>query len=344
MRFRLPLRPLAALMLSAGITRTAHTQTVPVAGLTGTLVVTNKTPATATIIDVGTGQTLATLPTGNGPHEIVLTRDGRTAVVSDYGTGPAPGSTLTIIDVPAKRVVRTISLGEYRRPHGLAFLPGDSLVAVTSEANRALLIVRLASGEIARAIPTDQAGSHMVGLSADGSRAWTGNIGSNTVSEIDLVNGRALRTIAVPAQPEAINVTPDGRQVWVGSNATGRVSVVDPSTATVSLAAEGFGWPYRVLFTPDTRAVLMPDLRKEELRIVDRATRAELARLPLAGKAPQGITITPDGRYAFLSFSAARAVAIIDVAAHRIVGEVAAGETPDGVVYTARVVRRDEEP
>lgn len=324
---------LAALSLGAS---TLHAQ---VQGLTGTLVVTNKTPGTATIIDVGSGASLATLPTGHGPHEIVLTGDGRTAIVTDYGTGPAPGNTLTFIDVPSRKVVRTASLGEYRRPHGLVLLTGDSLVAVTSEANKAVLLVRVATGEIAKVVPTNQAGSHMVGVTADGTRGWTGDMGSHTVSELDLVRSASVRTIAVPAQPEAINVTPDGREVWVGSNATGTVSVVNPATGAVTTAAEGFGWPYRVLFSPDTRLVLMPDLRKEELRFIDRASKQELARLALPGKGPQGIIMTPDGRYAFLSYSTGAAVAIIDVAQRKIVGELQAGETPDGVVYTSRVFR-----
>lgn len=326
----------ALALLAAPLNAPLHAQ---VAGLSGTLVVTNKTPGTATIIDVGSGTTLATLPTGNGPHEIVLTKDGRTAIVSDYGTGPAPGSTLTFIDLPTKKVVRTASLGEYRRPHGLVLLTGDSLVAVTSEANKAVLLVRVATGEIAKVIPTNQAGSHMVGVTASGTRGWTGDIGSNTVSELDLERGVSLRTIAVPAQPEAINVTPDGQEVWVGSNATGKVSVVNTATGTVTTAAEGFGWPYRVLYSPDTRLVLMPDLRKEELRFIDRASKQELARLALPGKGPQGIIFDPSGRYAFLSYSTGAAVAIIDVAARKVVGELKAGETPDGVVYTSRVYR-----
>jgi DNA-binding beta-propeller fold protein YncE len=215
-------------------------------------------------------------------------------------------------------------------------LRGDSLLAVTSEANKAVLLVRVATGDIAKVIPTNQAGSHMVGITADGTRGWTGDIGSNTVSELDLIRGVSVRTVAVPAQPEAINVTPDGKEVWVGSNATGKVSVVNSATGEVSTAAEGFGWPYRVLYSPDTRTVLMPDLRKEELRFIDRASRKELARLALPGKGPQGITLTPDGTYAFLSFSTGAAVAIIDVAQRKIVGELKAGETPDGVVYTVR--------
>lgn len=303
----------------------------------GTLVVTNKTPATATIIDVASGRVLATLPTQPGPHEVVMSRDGRVAVVSDYGAQTG-GNTLTVIDVPALRVARTIALGEYRRPHGLVLLPGDSLVAVTSETNKHLLIVRVATGDIVKAIATQQNGSHMVGVTANGTRAWTGNIGSNSISELDLVSGTAVRSITVPAQPEAINVTPDGREVWVGSNATGLLSVVDAASGKVSTAADGFGWPYRVLFSPDNALVLLPDLKKEELRFVDRRTRRELGRLALPGMGPQGIIFTPDGTHAFLSFSTGAKVAVIDVATRTIVREIAAGDTPDGIAFTTRVV------
>ncbi len=304
----------------------------------GTLVITNKSPATATILDVASGRVIATLPTGQGPHEVVTSRDGRIAVITDYGA-QVPGSSLTVIDIPAMRVARTITLGEYRRPHGIVLLPGDSLAAVTSETNKTLLIVHLVSGQIVRAIPTGQNGSHMVGVTGDGRRAWTGNIGSNSVTELDLTSGAALRTISVPAQPEAINVTPDGSEVWVGSNATGNVSVIDAATGAVTTAATGFGWPYRVLFSPDTALVLLPDLKGEELRFVTRRTRAEVQRLSLPGKAPQGITYTPDGRHVFLSFSATGKVAVIDVATRTVIREIDAGQTPDGVAYTTRTIR-----
>lgn len=311
-----------------------------VPGLSGTIVVTNKSPSTATIVDVATGTTLATLPTGNGPHEVVVSRDGRTAVVTDYGTGPAPGGTLTVIDVAGLRVARTIALAEYPRPHGIVFLPGDSLVVVTSEAARAVVIVDVRSGRIVKGIPTDQAGSHMVGVAADGVRAWTGNIGSNTVTELDLRAGRALRSITVPAQPEAINVTADGAEAWVGSNATGRVSVVDARAGTVTTVAEGLGWPYRVLFSPDARLALIPDYRGEELRFVDRASKRELGRIALTGAGPQGISITPDGKHVLLSLSTQARVAIIDVATRAVVGHLEAGETPDGVAYSTYQVER----
>lgn len=310
-----------------------------VPGVAGTLVVTNKRPSTLTILDVASGRAVATLPTGTGPHEVVLSRDGRTAVVTDYGGRPA-GATLTVVDVPSARVTRTVALGEYRAPHGLVFLPGDSLVAVTSEATGHVVVVHVGEGVVRRAVPTQAAGSHMVAVAADGASAFTGNMGSHSVSRLDLRTGAFVRSWPVPNVPEAIGVTPDGREVWVGSNALHRVSVLDVATGAVTTAADGVDWPYRVLFTPDARTVLVPDMNGDVVRFLDRATRRELGRLAVPGGGPQGITLTPDGRHAFLSLSKQGRVAVIDVAARRVVGYVPAGETPDGVAFTRTVQGR----
>jgi len=304
-----------------------------VSGLEGTIVVTNKSVATASIIDAGSGRTLATLPTGDGPHEVALSSNGRVAVVTDYGA-QTPGSSLTVIDVPGLRVARKVDLGEYRRPHGVAFLSGDSVVVVTSEASRNVVIVNVSRGEVVAAIPTEHAGSHMLGLVADGSHLFTGDIGSNTVSRLDVGARAYVRSFDVPAQPEAINVTPDGSEVWVGSNATGKVSVIDPVTGAVTTVAEGFGWPYRVHFTPDLSLVLLPDLRNEELRVIERRSRKELARLGFPGAGPQGITTTPDGRHVLLSLSQEARIAVIDIAGRSVAGHIPAGPTPDGIAYT----------
>jgi DNA-binding beta-propeller fold protein YncE len=306
--------------------------------VTGTLVVTNKTPSTATVIDVASGRTLATIPTGPGPHEVVLSSDGRTAVVTDYSGPVGTRKTLTVIDVPALKVTRTIDLGDYRSPHGIVFLPGDSIVAVTSEASRNVVLVHVVEGVVRRAISTNAAGSHMVAVTADGSRGFTGDMGAHTVSILDLRAGTLLQAFPVPNTPEAINVTPDGSEVWVGSNATGRVSVLDPRTGTVTTAAEGVSWPYRILFTPDVRTVVIPDMRNHEVRFLDRVSRRELSRLSLPDAGPQGITVTPDGKFAFLSLSQQARVAVIDLATRQIVRHIEAGNTPDGIAYTTRVI------
>lgn len=309
---------------------TASTAAAQVAEVPGTLLIVNKGPSTLSIVDVATGATLATLPTGQGPHEVALSSDRRTAVVTNYA-GPG-ANTLTVIDVPARRVARTIDLGENRRPHGIDFLPGDSLVVVTSETARTIVIANVAEGRVVRTLATGAPGSHMVARTGDGTLAYTANMGSHTVTELSLTRN-ASRQWPVPQTPEAINVVPDGSEVWVGSNGRGEVAVLSPATGNVETAATGLSWPYRIAFTPDLSRVLVPDLRQEELRILDRRTRRELARLSFPGGAPQGITITPDGRHAFLSLNGQARVAVIDIARGTVIGHVPAGDTPDGIAF-----------
>ncbi len=82
---------------------------------------------------------------------------------------------------------------------------------------------------------------------------------------------------------------------------------------------------------------MVPDPTLNEVRFIDRAARREIARLSLAG-APQGVTMTPDGRYILQSLSGETRVAIIELSTRTVVGHLSVGATPDGVAYTTRVV------
>ena len=155
-------RRLAVLTFAFALTVVAAAR-AQVTGLAGTLVVTNKTPSTATIVDVASGRVLATLPTGTNPHEVVLSPDAALAVVTDYG---GPRRTFTVIDVPGLKVARTIDLGEHRAPHGIGFLPGGRLVAVTCEQTRNVVVVDVVAGVVRQAVATEAAGSHMIGITA----------------------------------------------------------------------------------------------------------------------------------------------------------------------------------
>src|SRR5690348_9020357 len=119
------------------------------------LIVLNKAQATASIISLADGRTIATMPVGDGPHEVAVSADGRWAVAANYG-GSTPGHTLTVLDIRERRPVRTIELGSYLRPHGIAWMPDGQHVIVTSEQARAVVIVDVPNGRIARAIQTGQ--------------------------------------------------------------------------------------------------------------------------------------------------------------------------------------------
>src|SRR5207248_5702986 len=142
------------------------------------LVVLNKAEASASIISLADGRTIATMPVGDGPHEIAISPDGQWAVAANYG-GRTPGNSLTVLDLRNRRAVRTIDLGSYARPHGIAWLPDGKHVVVTSEQARAVVVVDVPNGRVERAIDTGQPG-HLLTLAKDGRHLWTANIATGS--------------------------------------------------------------------------------------------------------------------------------------------------------------------
>lgn len=100
----------------------------------GFVLVANQQSASASLIDLST-DTAKVIQVGTGPHEAVIAPSGRVGVVTIYGTQPA-GNQLAVIDIPAGTVRRTISLGEFTRPHGANFMPGDESRVVVEVGQR----------------------------------------------------------------------------------------------------------------------------------------------------------------------------------------------------------------
>ena len=304
-------------------------------GLSGTLIVLNKKGDDASFIDLATGDVLATLPTGQGPHELVVSDNGLWAVATDY----AGGDSLTVLDIQNLAVKRTIDLAKHPRPHGILLLPGNNSVVVTSESSQTLVLVDYMNGEIVQSISTEQDGSHMVALSEDGSTAFTTNGGSDSVSVIDLNKGHLVKTLNVQGSPEAITTNKSGSEIWVGSNDEGTVTVISAVDGSTLTEFSGFTWAYRVLLTEDEKYAIIPDYKKNQLRIFDAQSKTELGAMQIPASGPQGVTLYSDDRTLFLSLSEQNKVLAIDIVSRKILGEYSAGSSPDGIGYSSTVIR-----
>ncbi|MBD3857136.1 MAG: beta-propeller fold lactonase family protein [Acidobacteria bacterium] len=323
-----------------------------------TLVVLNKSEATASLIDLESGKVRATLATDFGPHEAATSPDGRLALVGNYGSREKPGSSLTVIDVPGAKVVKTIDLGEYRRPHGLLFLPDGRRALVTAEGNRALLLVDVEKGVIERSFETDQDVSHMVEVALDGRKAFVANIGSGSVSVIDLKKGIVVRTIETGAGAEGITASIDGKEIWVTNRSADTVSVIDAESLEILKQIPCASFPIRAKATPDGKHVLVSCARSADIAVLDAASRKEVRRIPQDLRAvdtgdrlfgdqfgessvPIGIVIHPSGKKAWVAHTNADVVVEIDLESWKIVRLLEAGREPDGMAYSTLEVNRD---
>src|SRR5919109_192810 len=146
------------------------------------LLVLNKTEATFVIVDPASGKVLARIPTGDGPHEIAVSDDGKFAFATNYGTGPAPGHTISMFDLAAQKEVRRIDVGPLSRPHGIDVVNGK--VYFTAEADKKIARYDPATNNIDWLFETGQNATHMVYVTRDAKTIFTANIASDSISII----------------------------------------------------------------------------------------------------------------------------------------------------------------
>jgi YVTN family beta-propeller protein len=299
------------------------------------LVVLNKAENSLAVMDPASAKVVLRVPTGEGPHEVALSPDGRTAFVTNYGA-QAPGSSLSVIDLATGKEVRRVELGPLRRPHGIVVR--GSGVYFTAEANRVLARYDAASNTIDWIMGTGEGGTHMVVASRDGETLFTSNLGADSVSAMRRAQGGGgqgfvVTRIPVGKAPEGIDISPDGRELWTAHSQDGGVSVIDVASLKVVATFDlGTKRSNRLQFTPDGRLVLVSDLTAGDLVVIDAAGRRVAKRIPL-GKAPSGILVVPDGSRAYVALTGENALAIVDLQRLEPTGRIATGEGPDGMAW-----------
>ena len=300
------------------------------------LLVLNKEDATLSIIDPATLKTVARIPTGEGPHEIVASGDGKFAFVANYGARN-PGNTLSVIDLLAQKELRRVDLGALRRPHGITF--ADGKVWFTAEQNKIIASYDPTANQLDGLLGIGQNGTHMLVFSKDASLLFTSNIGANSITLLQRgsdPSGWTLTTVPVGKGPEGADISPDSREFWAANSGDGTVSIIDVAAKKVSQTLDvRTQHSNRLKFTPDGKLVLISDPGGNELVILDAVSRKEIKRLSV-GNQPEGILVPPDGARAYVALAGEKSVAVLDLKSLEVTARISTGNGPDGLAWAAR--------
>jgi len=292
------------------------------------LLVLNKEGSLA-IVDPVTRKVVGQVPTGEGPHEVVASTDGKMAFASNYGS-TTPGNSISVIDLAARKE-RRLDLGPLRRPHGLWFAGGK--LYFTAESNKLIGRYDPVQNQIDWLLGTGQNTTHMVMVTPDESQIFTSNIGSDSITMIERAGSWNETVIPVGKGPEGFDMSPDGKQIWAANSRDGGVSVIDIATKRV---VQTFGVQTkrsnRLKFSPDGRLVLISDLDAGDLVVLERATKKEIKRIKL-GRSPAGILMEPDSARAYVAVTGDNNVAVIDLKTLDLAARISTGTGPDGMAW-----------
>ena len=313
---------------------------MPTNGLTGTVIVANQASDTVSLIDLATMEAYRHVDVVGGPHEVAVSPDGGRAIVTNYyKRGGVAQKTLSLISLPAGKTIKVIDLGEYSTPHDVQWV-NDTQVVCTAEANKALLLVNVESGEVERVFNTGKGGSHMLSLSQDRQRLYSSNMsGGGSISVFDFLSGSKIKDIDTGKECEGVGVTPDGKWIWAGNRAEDTVSIIDAEKLELVKTLKSPGFPYRVEFTPNGKYALVPHARSGSLMVGDVAAREVLRYIPLgltrvSEPSTAGVIPHPDNRHAFVTVRNDNSMLVVDLETGKTLARVETQSSPDGVAYS----------
>lgn len=308
------------------------------------LVVLNKDASELAIVEVKTYQVVGRVPTGPIPHEVAVSGDGTTAVVTNYGQHQ-DGTTLSVIDLDAQKEIHRVNLlnvvgpdgkkfGDLLGPHGIEFF--HDAFWFTAEGSKTIARYNAFENKVDWTHEIGQNRTHMLVISPGGHTIYTSNVQSDSVTAVeanaDMTEWKNV-VISVGKGPEGIDIAPDDSEVWAANSGDGTVSMVDVKTKKVKQTLDvGTKHSNRLKFTPDGRTVLISDLGSGELVVVDVASRKVTKRLKL-GTSTEGILIVPDGSKAFVAVSGDNKVAVIDLERTEVEKTFETGKDPDGMAW-----------
>ena len=166
-------------------------------------------------------------------------------------------------------------------------------------------------------------------------KAYIGLYGNNTIGVLDTATGRVLKTIKVPAGPEAVIVTPDGRRVYASSEDATELSVIDTGTDRVIKTLELGRTPEGMALSRDAKTLLVAMFDIGKLDVIDTSTLNVTAQVSVAK--PHGVALSPDGRTAYVGSQDVpdhNAVVVVDVPGRRVVARMPVGQTPRGLTVS----------
>ncbi|MBD3321333.1 MAG: YVTN family beta-propeller repeat-containing protein [Chitinivibrionales bacterium] len=209
-----------------------------------------------------------------------------------------------------------VNKSEYLSPSEIAVSPDEQTLYVAEKTARRIDFVNATSGAVEKSVAVPKAPSGLA-VSHDGARLYVSCYADDRpvgiVSVIATLSGALEKDIPAGHSCRAPVVSPDGSKLYVCNRFADLVSVIDISSGNTVAEIPVTREPYAAALTPDGSKLVVTnylptgrsdvDVRQSCVTIINTSSNSVEADILLTNGAQSlaGITISPDGRYAYIS-------------------------------------------
>jgi len=257
--------------------------------------ISNEERSTLDVADTKTLQVTRSIPLSGHPNNISISKDGRRVYVS---IAVAPGA-VDVVDTVSLEKVKSIPIEG--AVHNTYVTPDGKWVVAGSIAGKTITVIDQKTEEPSWVLKMDLGIRPMAfATNADGSTKWifAQLSGYNGFAVVDFTTHKEINRIKLPDLPPGKSI-----YKWGGNESHGMAVTADQKTLVVNSRLNSSIYFYS-----------LPDLK--------------LLGSTEVGKSPDWVTLTPDGKTAYVACAASNAVWVVDIKSMREIARIPVGEVP----------------
>jgi YVTN family beta-propeller protein len=302
------------------------------------IIQTNSAGDNVHIIDPATNKVVGEVKGIEVSHGAAVSPDGTRLYVSNEAD-----HTLDVADLKTMKVTKKIPLSD--RPNNIAISKdGRRVYVAIAVAPGAVDIIDTASQTKAKSVPVRGA-VHNTYVTPDGKYAVAGSIQGRTVTLIDTQTEQVawVHEFDLGVRPMAFSTNPDGSTKWIFaqlSNFNG-FAVLDFATrkeihriqnpdisARKAPVTVGGNVSHGIAVTPDSRTLLVNSRLNSAVYKYSLPDLKLTGTIEIDGIDPNWITLTPDGKRAYIAIAGSNFVSAVDIASMKQIARIPVGQVP----------------
>jgi len=283
------------------------------------------------VIDPIEGKLLKTVPIGQRPRGIVLSKDQKHLYVAT-----SDDDTIQVIDIESLKPVATLPSGE--DPETFAMNPAGDHLYVSNEDDSLVTVIDI---EQSKAIKTIAVGVEPEPITVSPDEKWVVS-GSEATNMVHWINRHTLEVeenTLVDPRPRGLSFTVDSQQLWVTSEMGGTVTVLDVATRqkikSISFEIAGITGdkiqPVGVIIDNKRQWGLVALGPANRVALINAQT-LEVERYFLVGQRVWNLAFSPDQKRVYTTNGVSNDMSIIDLEAMKVTKSIAVGRYPWGLV------------
>ena len=283
------------------------------------------------VVDPIEGKLLKTVPIGQRPRGIVLSKNQQQLYVAS-----SDDNTIQVIDINTLKPVGTLPSGE--DPETFAMNKGGDQLYVSNEDDSLVTVVDINKAKAIKKIPV---GVEPEPITVSPDEKWVASA-SEATNMVHWINRKTLEVednTLVDPRPRGLSFTVDSQQLWVTSEMGGTVSVLDVKTRkkikTINFEITGVTnnkiQPVGVIIDNNKQWALVALGPANRVALINVKTLT-VEKYFLVGQRVWNLAFSPDQKRVYTTNGVSNDMSIIDLETMKVTKSIAVGRYPWGVV------------